>query len=52
MTYKHKNECRPNGICWNYQGHKKSQEQRLKGKSKSNFPTKDKTRVCDSKTRT
>ncbi len=33
------------------QGHKKPQEQRLKEKSKSNFQTRNKTRLCDSKTK-
>jgi hypothetical protein len=34
------------------QGHKEPQEQRLKRKFKSNFQTRNKTKLCDSKTRT
>jgi hypothetical protein len=34
------------------QGHKKPQEQRLKERSKSNFQTRNKTRLCDSKKKT
>jgi hypothetical protein len=34
------------------QGHQKPQEQRLKERSKSNFQTRKKTRVCGSKTKT
>lgn len=37
------------------QGHKKPQEQRLKQRFKSNFPTRkqgNKIRLCDSKTKT
>jgi len=33
----------------NYQGHEDPQEQRLKEKSKSNFQTRNKTRLCNSK---
>jgi hypothetical protein len=36
----------------NYQIHEDPQEQRLKERSKSNFQTKNKTRLCDSKIRT
>jgi hypothetical protein len=35
-----------------YQGHEKTQEQRLKKRSKSNLKTRNKTRLHDSKTRT
>ncbi len=31
------------------QGHEEPQEQRLKGRFKSNFQTRNKTRLCDSK---
>jgi hypothetical protein len=37
---------------WLCQGHKEQQEQKLKERSKFNFQTKNKTRLCDSKTRT
>jgi hypothetical protein len=33
------------------QGHEKPQEQRLKERLKSNFQTRNKTRLCDSKTK-
>ncbi len=45
-----------NGKWWEIglscQGHKIPQEQRLKESSKSNFQTRNKTSLCDSKTRT
>jgi len=34
-----------------YQGHKDPQEKRLKESSKSNFQTRNKTILCNSKTR-
>ncbi len=37
---------------WLCQGHEEWQEQRLKERSKFNFQTKNKTRLCDSKTKT
>jgi len=52
MTYRHKNACRRHGICSNYQKHKKTQEQKLKERFKSDFQIRNKTRLCDSKTRT
>ncbi len=38
--------------CVGCQGHKKPQEQKLKERSKSNFQIRNKTRLCDSKTKT
>jgi hypothetical protein len=38
--------------CSYCQGQKKPRKQRLKRGSKSNFQTKNKTRLCDSKIRT
>jgi len=52
MIDRRKNKCRPDGICSNYQGHEKTQEQRLKERLKSNFQTRNKIRLCDSKTKT
>jgi hypothetical protein len=52
MTCRHKNRCKPDGICLNYQGHKDSQKQRLKEKFKSNFQTRNETILCNSKTKT
>jgi hypothetical protein len=34
------------------QGHEEPQEQRLKERSNSNFQTRNKTKLCDSKIRT
>jgi hypothetical protein len=39
-------------MCYHCQGHKKPREQRLKERSKFNFQTRNKTRLCDSKTKT
>ncbi len=39
-------------IYKNCQWHEKPQEQMLKRRSKSNFQTRNKTRLCDSKTKT
>ncbi len=36
----------------NHQRNKESQEERLKERSKSNFQTRNKTKLCDSKTKT
>jgi hypothetical protein len=49
----------PHGNFWlchilqykTYQGHEKSQKQRLKERFKSNFQTRNKTILCDSKTK-
>jgi hypothetical protein len=38
---------KPYGVCSNYQGHEKSQQQKLKERSKFNFQTRNKTRLCD-----
>jgi len=35
-----------------HQKHKESQEERLKERSKSNFQTRNKTKLCDLKTKT
>ncbi len=35
-----------------YQGHEETRKQRLKERYKSNFQTRNKTRLCDSKIRT
>jgi hypothetical protein len=51
MIYRCKNTCRFDGVCSNYQRHKKSQEQRLKERFKSNFQTRNKLKLCDSKIR-
>jgi hypothetical protein len=51
MIYTCKNRCKPDGICLNYQEHKDPQEQRLKERSKSCFQIKNKTRLCDQKTK-
>jgi hypothetical protein len=37
---------------YSYQGHEDAQEQRLKERCKSNFQTKNKTRLCNSKIKT
>ena len=52
MTYRCKNTCRFDGVCSNYQGHKELQGQRLKERFKTKFQTRNKTRLCDSKTKT
>ncbi len=52
MTYSYKNRCRLNGVCLNYQGHEKPQEQRLKKRFKSNFQTRNKRKLWDLKIRT
>jgi hypothetical protein len=52
MTYKRKNRCRPNGIYSNCQKHEEPQVQKLKERSKSNFQTRNKITLCDSKIRT
>jgi hypothetical protein len=38
-------------FIWYCQGHKNAQEQRLKERFKSNFQTRNKTKLCDSKLR-
>jgi len=43
---------RPNGVCSNYQGHGKPQEQRLKKRFEFNFQIMNKKRLCNSKTGT
>ncbi len=52
MTYRHKNRCKPNGVCSNCQRHEEPQGQSLKERSKFNFQTRNETRLCDSKTKT
>jgi hypothetical protein len=52
MTYRHKNRCRHNGICPNYQRHEYSLEQRLKQKFKFNFQTMNKTMFQKNNTKT
>jgi hypothetical protein len=52
MTYRRKNRCKPNGIYSNCQKHEKPQVQKLKERSKSNFQTRNKITLCDSKIRT
>jgi hypothetical protein len=47
MIYRHKNKHKPDGVGSNYQGHEKSQEQKLKERFKFNFQTRNKTRLCD-----
>jgi hypothetical protein len=39
-------------MCYHFQGHKKPREQMPKERSKFNFQTRNKTRLCDSKIRT
>jgi hypothetical protein len=52
MAYGCKNRHKPNEVCSNYQKHKKPQKHKLKKSFKSNFKTRNKTRLCDSKTKT
>jgi len=47
MIYKHKNKHKLDGVYSNYQGHEKPQEQKIKERSKSNFQTRNMTRLCD-----
>jgi hypothetical protein len=47
MSYRCKNTGKPNGVCSNYQGHEKPREKKLKERSKSNFQTRNKIRLCD-----
>jgi hypothetical protein len=51
MTYRCKNRGKLNGVCSNYQWHEKPWEKKLEEKSKFNFQTRNKIRLCDSKTR-
>jgi hypothetical protein len=52
MIYKCKKKSKPNGICSNYQGLKELEKNKLKKRSKYNLQTRNKTRLCNSKTKT
>jgi hypothetical protein len=52
MTYRRKKKCMLDKVCSNYQGHEELEEQKLKKRSKSNLQTRNKTRLCNSKTKT
>ncbi len=52
MIYRCKNRHKIDGVCSSCQGHENSQEQRLNKRFKFNFETRNKIRLCNSKTNT